>query len=68
MEKTGWRWRDNELNFVEFRKLNKEERTEYLLLLKGLPKELVSSTDEIILNLYASKDKPVTKFLSLLDD
>ena len=60
LRKTGqWTWREDEISFKEFNLLNKEEKEEYLYLLKGLPERERSTTDLIIINLYFKKqDKP----------
>ena len=64
----GWIWRDDELNFKEFRTLNQVEKEEYIFLIEGLKPEQRSSTDNIILNLYSKKIPINKKFISLLDD
>lgn len=62
---TGWKWRDDEISFKQFRKLPQQEKDEYVLLVEGLKPEERSTCDEIILNLY-SKNKPEqNKFLEL---
>lgn len=61
----GWKWRDDEISFKQFRKLPQQEKDEYVLLVEGLKPEERSTGDEIILNLY-SKNKPaINKFLEL---
>jgi hypothetical protein len=62
MEKTAyvWKWRDAELSSKEFYKLNKEEKEEYLNLVKGLPVKERSTMDEFLVNLY-NLDKNTSK-------
>jgi hypothetical protein len=60
------KWRKDELSLKEFRLLSKESREEYLLLLKGIKSEELSTNDNFILNEYVDeeKQKPI-KFLEL---
>lgn len=52
-----WRWRTDEISMKTFKKLNLNDRQEYLDLVKGLPKEQRSTMDEILINQY-HLDKP----------
>lgn len=52
---TGWKWRDGELVYREFIKLNEFEKQKYVLILEELDEKEISSTDEIILNRYSKK-------------
>jgi hypothetical protein len=60
------KWRKDELSLKQFRLLSKESREEYLLLLKGIKPEEISTNDQFILNEYIEeeKQKPI-KFLEL---
>lgn len=60
------KWRKDELSLKQFRLLSKENREEYLLLLKGIKPEELSTNDNFILNEYVEeeKQKPI-KFLEL---
>lgn len=64
-ETTGWKWRDDELSYVEYIKLPSTAKQDYLSMLEQLPTEQLSSTDEIILNQFSKKTKDNTKFLEL---
>lgn len=64
-ETTGWKWRDDELSYVEYIKLTSTAKQDYLSMLEQLPTEQLSSTDEIILNQFSKKTKDNTKFLEL---
>lgn len=64
-ELTNWRWRDGELSYKEFSKLSSTAKQEYLSMLEQLPIEQVSTTDEIILNLFSKKIPTSNKFLEL---
>jgi hypothetical protein len=59
-------WRDKELSYKEFQKLNRECKEQYLVFLQKLPKNQLSFNDEHILLLYG-KVEPVAsnKFLEL---
>lgn len=46
-----WKWRIDELSLKQFYLLNKEEKEEYILLLKGLKPELLGTNDEYVLRL-----------------
>jgi hypothetical protein len=60
------KWRKDELSLKQFRLLSKDNREEYLLLLKGIKLEELSTNDQFILNEYVEeeKQKPI-KFLEL---
>ena len=62
---TGWKWRNDELSLKEFRLLSKSNREEYLVLLKGLKKEELSSNDQYILDEYIEEIKEQYKFFEL---
>jgi hypothetical protein len=62
---TKWKWREDELNFKQFRNLPQQEKDEYVLLILGLKPEERSSCDEIILNLYSKYKPEQNKFLEL---
>lgn len=64
-EQTGWRWRDNELNMVDFNKLNAIAKLEYVQQIEMLEPAERSSTDEIILNRYGNKKDNNNKFFEL---
>lgn len=67
--KTGqWYWRDDELSVKTFRSLSKEEKEEYLDLLKGLKPEERSTQDIYILNFYSDYKPEVKNFITLKDD
>ena len=67
--KTGqWYWRDDELSVKTFRSLSKEEKEEYLDLLKGLKSEERSTQDIYILNFYSNYKPEVKNFITLKDD
>lgn len=59
------KWRKDELSLKEFRLLSKESREEYLLLLKGIKKEEVSTNDQYILDQYIEEEKEQYKFFEL---
>jgi hypothetical protein len=60
-----WKWRKDELSLKEFRLLSKSNREEYLLLLKGLKKEELSTNDQYILEEYVEEIKEQYKFFEL---
>lgn len=64
-EETGWRWRDNELNMVDFNRLNAIAKMEYVQQLEMLAPEDRSSTDEIILNRFSKPKTDNNKFFEL---
>ena len=64
-EQTGWKWRDNELNMVDFNKLNAIAKLEYVQQIEMLAPADRSSTDEIILNRYGTKKPDNNKFFEL---
>lgn len=64
-EEKNWKWRDNELNMVDFNRLNAIAKMEYVQQLEMLPPEDRSSTDEIILNLHSKKKPDNPKFFEL---
>jgi hypothetical protein len=59
------KWRKDEMSLKEFRLLSKESREEYLLLLKGIKKEEVSTNDQYILDQYIEEQKEQYKFFEL---
>jgi|TARA_R110000823_G_scaffold239376_1_gene364597 hypothetical protein len=59
------KWRKDEMSLKEFRLLSKESREEYLLLLKGIKKEEVSTNDQYILDQYIEEEKEQYKFFEL---
>jgi len=64
--KTGqWYWREDELSFKQFHKLKRDDKEEYLFLLKGLPEDERSTTDLYLLNLYVKEEPKQIKFLEL---
>lgn len=59
-------WRENEMSYYEFQKLNRESKEEYLLFLQKLPKNQLSYNDQHILLLYGRVEPEVcNKFLEL---
>ena len=62
-----WKWRRDELSLKQFYLLPKEEKEEYILLLKGLKPEILSTNDEYVLQFYCGTDKQEKeyKFLEL---
>lgn len=60
-----WRWRKDELSLKEFRLLSRSNREEYLVLLKGLKKEELSTNDQYILDEYVEEIKEQYKFFEL---
>jgi hypothetical protein len=64
--KTGqWYWREDELSFKQFHKLKRDDKEEYLFLLKGLPEDERRTTDLYLLNLYVKEEPKQIKFLEL---
>jgi len=64
--KTGqWCWRNDELSYKEFTQLKREEKDEYLFLLKGLPQDERSSNDIAIINIYLKEKKQINNFFEL---
>ena len=64
-ERTGWRWRDDELTMQQFYNLPQQEKDEYILLIEGLKPEELSSMDEILLNRFGKNKPAPVKFLEL---
>lgn len=62
---TGWKWRKDELSLKEFRLLSRSNREEYIVLLKGLKKEELSTNDQYILDEYVEEIKEQYKFFEL---
>lgn len=60
-----WCWRKDELSFKEFSLLKREEKEEYLVLLKGLPEDERSTNDKTILNIYTKEEKENKNFYQL---
>jgi hypothetical protein len=59
-------WRENEMSYYEFQKLNRESKEEYLLFLQKLPKNQLSYNDQHILSLYGRVEpEACNKFLEL---
>jgi hypothetical protein len=59
-------WRDKELSYKEFQRLNRISKEEYLLFLQNLPKNQLSYNDEHILSLYGRMEPEASnKFLEL---
>lgn len=66
LTKTGqWHWREDELSYKEFTQLKREEKDEYLFLLKGLPEEERSSNDNTIIDIYLKEKKENNNFFQL---
>ena len=63
-ERTGWRWRDDEITMKEFYNQPQQEKDEYIFLIQGLKPEEISSMDEILLNRFGKKQSTI-KFLEL---
>ena len=63
----GWKYRIDELSLKEFYLLNKEDKEEYIFLLKGLKPEILGTNDEYVLRSYCGIDKQEKqyKFLEL---
>ena len=51
-------WRDKELSYKEFQKLDRDCKEQYLVFLQNLPKNQLSYNDQHILSLYG-KVEPV---------
>jgi hypothetical protein len=59
-------WRENEMSYYEFQKLNRNSKDEYLLFLQKLPKNQLSYNDQHILSLYVRVEPEASnKFLEL---
>jgi hypothetical protein len=58
-----WIWRDGELSIKEFWKLTSTAKQEYIKELEELDAGTLSSSDNILLNLYSKKR--TKQFLSL---
>ena len=58
-----WKWRDGELSMKEFNKLTSTAKQEYITALEQLDTGILSSGDNILLNLYSKKR--TKQFLSL---
>ena len=59
-------WRDKELSYCEFQRLNRVSKEEYLLFLQKLPKNQLSYNDQHILSLYVRVEPEASnKFLEL---
>jgi hypothetical protein len=63
-DRPGWRWRDGELPYKEFLELTSTAKQDHIKMLQQLPKDVISSSEEIILNRYAPQETP-DKFLEL---
>ena len=59
-------WRDKELSYREFQKLDRDCKEQYLTFLQNLPKNDLSYNDQHILLLYGKVEPVVSnKFLEL---
>ena len=59
-------WRDKELSYREFQKLDRDCKEQYLSFLQNLPKNDLSYNDQHILLLYGRMEPVVSnKFLEL---
>jgi|LauGreDrversion4_2_1035121.scaffolds.fasta_scaffold94503_1 hypothetical protein len=65
IETGQWTWRKDELSYKEFTQLKREEKDEYLFLLKGLPEDERSSNDIAIINIYLKEKKQINNFFEL---
>jgi hypothetical protein len=72
LTQTGnWIWRDGELSYAEFGRMDRTSKDEHLQFLSSLSEEDISTNDWYILNQYAPQYLPTTvikKFLSIDDD
>jgi hypothetical protein len=59
------KWRKDELSLKEFRLLSKENREEYLILLKGIKPVELSTNDEFILNQFVEEEKEKYNFFKI---
>ena len=53
-------WRDKELSYREFQKLDRECKEQYLVFLQNLPKNDLSYNDQHILQLYGKMEPVVS--------
>lgn len=60
-----WYWRRDELSMKQFTLLNKKDKEEYLVLLKGLNPDERSTIDNLIINNFSPEINKVEKFLEL---
>lgn len=59
-------WREKEMSYCEFQKLNRDSKDQYLLFLQNLPKNQLSYNDQHILSLYGTMEPEASnKFLEL---
>lgn len=61
-------WRTDEISYKDFNLLNKNDKEEYLFLLKGLPEDERSTNDIAIMNMFIKEEKKKDKnFFSIKD-
>jgi hypothetical protein len=66
-KETNWRWRNDEVQLAEFKKLTSTAKQEHIQFLLTLPKEDLSTNDEYILRWFGPAAKSNNNFISLND-
>jgi len=63
----SWKWRKDELSLKQFYLLPKEEKEEYVFMLKGCNPAILGTNDQYVLRSYCGIDKQDKeyKFLEL---
>lgn len=64
-QRTGWKWRDDQLTMKQFYNLPQQERDEYILMVRGLKPEDRSSMDEILLNRFNLNKEESNNFFTI---